>query len=102
MNMFQVKKDLLYFTERKFARAENLGVRSSGFLDRRSLKSFQSSILAGKDIVDKHERDFLSDGVQKPKWGTSAFLHGKFNKGPYLFEIGIPRPVSLPNRASDC
>ena len=90
-----MQKDFLYLAERKFARAENLGVRSSGFLDRRSLKSFQSSILAGKDIVDKHERDFLSDGVQKPKWGTSAFLHGKFNKGPYLFEILHPLVVSF-------
>ena len=71
---------MITFADKQFAKSDSLGLRTDGFMEQGSFQSFLSSILAGKDVVDELERDFKSDGVTKPRKGSAAWMHGKFNK----------------------
>ena len=37
-------------------------------------------MLAGEDIVEEEERNFILQNVKPPTKGSAEFLHGKFNK----------------------
>ena len=70
------------FAAPEFSKYEGLGVRTDSFLDGGGQLDFmfRSALLAGVDIIEEEEQNFILQDVKPPKKGSAEFLHGKFNK----------------------
>ena len=71
-----------FFAAPLFPESDELGVRTEDFLSFGGFLdiNFRSAVLAGENVIDDQEKDFALDDIKRPKNGSAAYLHGKFNK----------------------